>query len=260
MLSTFQLHTPESQWFDSVRSVSVKYYLARHSSSSRISLFSIYLKVCPIIIKTYSRTSLVSQWIIHLPRQGTWVWSLVQEDPTSWAATKPEHFNYWAHTLEPMLSPWRRSRCSEKPQHCNSRVAHLHLRRPVYSNEESAQPKRKLIIHLTNLKKCCYLIIKRKKNYLGPSQFILSSFQSSSLFHSAAAASPFTCIPHMHIHTNTRVHTSMHTLIPIHNTPFPTSLYSMHILQVQKSSSSLSSIMPDHDYLSFWTYQGLTDT
>ena len=71
MLSTFQLHTPESQWFDSVRSVSVKYYLARHSSSSRISLFSIYLKVCPIIIKTYSRTSLVSQWIIHLPRQGT---------------------------------------------------------------------------------------------------------------------------------------------------------------------------------------------
>ena len=145
MLSTCQLHTPESQWFDSVRSVSVKYYLAWHTSSSRISLLSIYLKVCLIIIKTYSRTSLVSQWIIHLPRQGT----RVQEDPTGWAATKPKHLNYWAHTLEPVLSP-RRSRCSEKPQPCNSRVAHLHKRKPVYSKEESAQPKRKLIFHLTN--------------------------------------------------------------------------------------------------------------
>lgn len=40
--------------------------------------------------------------------------------------------------------------------------------------------------------------------------------------HSAAAASPFTCIPHMHVHTYTHVHTSMHTLMPLHNTPFPT--------------------------------------
>ena len=119
-------HTQESQWFDSVRSVSVRYYLGWHSSSSRISLLSIYLNVCLIIIKTYSRTSLVSQWvIICLPMQGTRVWSLVQEDPTGWGATKPVNHNYWAHTLEPVLHHKRRSHCNEKPEHCNSRVAHL---------------------------------------------------------------------------------------------------------------------------------------
>ena len=34
-------------------------------------------------------TSLVAQWlIIHLPMQGTWVRSLVQEDPTCHGVTK----------------------------------------------------------------------------------------------------------------------------------------------------------------------------
>ena len=46
--------------------------------------------------------SLVAQWLrIHLPMQGTWVWALVREDPTCHRATKPEHHNYWACTLEP---------------------------------------------------------------------------------------------------------------------------------------------------------------
>ena len=41
--------------------------------------------------------SLVTQWLrIHLPMQGTWVWSLLQK-----GATKPVCQNYWACALEP---------------------------------------------------------------------------------------------------------------------------------------------------------------
>ena len=62
-------------------------------------------------------TSLVVQWLrVRLPRQGTWVRALVQEDPTCCGATKPmyhnycacalepESHNYWAHVLQ-LLSP-----------------------------------------------------------------------------------------------------------------------------------------------------------
>ena len=52
--------------------------------------------------KIEGRTSLVVKWLrIRLPRQGTWVWSLVQEDLTCRRATKPVHHNYWACALEP---------------------------------------------------------------------------------------------------------------------------------------------------------------
>ena len=41
--------------------------------------------------------SLMVQWLrIHLPVQGTWIQSLIQEDSTSQGATKPMH-----HTTEP---------------------------------------------------------------------------------------------------------------------------------------------------------------
>ena len=56
--------------------------------------------------KKKSWTSLVVQWIrICLTMQGTWVQSLVWEDPTFLRATttKPESHNYRAYTLEPML-------------------------------------------------------------------------------------------------------------------------------------------------------------
>ena len=47
-------------------------------------------------------TSLVVQWLrIGLPIQGTWVWALVQEDPTCHGATKHMCHNYWACALEP---------------------------------------------------------------------------------------------------------------------------------------------------------------
>ena len=42
-----------------------------------------------------SGASLVAQGLrIRLPRQGTWVRSLVWEDPTCCGATKPMHHNY----------------------------------------------------------------------------------------------------------------------------------------------------------------------
>ena len=75
---------------------------------------------------------------IHLPTQGTRVWSLVREDPTCRGATKPVchnygacalepmSHNYWAHVpqllkpahLEPVLHD-KRSHRNEKPVHCN---------------------------------------------------------------------------------------------------------------------------------------------
>ena len=66
-----------------------------------ISVPGIYLRE----IKTYVQTSLGTQWIrICLPIQGTWVRSLVQEDPTRLGAAKPVRYNTWAH--EPhLLSP-----------------------------------------------------------------------------------------------------------------------------------------------------------
>ena len=39
--------------------------------------------------------------VICLPMQGTWVWSLVREDPTCFRATKPMRHYYWTHALEP---------------------------------------------------------------------------------------------------------------------------------------------------------------
>ena len=48
-------------------------------------------------------TFLVGQWLrICLPRQGTWVRSLVWEDSTYRGAAKPASHNYWACMLQPV--------------------------------------------------------------------------------------------------------------------------------------------------------------
>ena len=95
------------------------------------------LGVC--IKKQQTGASLVAQWLrILLPRQGTLVRALVQEDPTCHGATKPVCHNYWACALEPVshnywahkpqllklvrLEPVlhnKRSHCNEKPVHHN---------------------------------------------------------------------------------------------------------------------------------------------
>ena len=70
------------------------------------------------VLRTRCGTSLVVQWLrILLPMQGTRVWALVQENPTCCGATKPVSHNYWA--LVPQLL------------------------KPVHSNEDPTQPKRK---------------------------------------------------------------------------------------------------------------------
>ena len=61
--------------------------------------------------KLRSRTSLVFQWLrIQLPVQGTWVQSLVREDPTCLGATKPVCHNYRARILQPVLQNKRSHR------------------------------------------------------------------------------------------------------------------------------------------------------
>ena len=60
---------------------------------------SIHFSICKIY---FSQTFLVVQWLrIRLPMQGTWVWSVVPEDPTCPGATKPVRHNYWGCALEP---------------------------------------------------------------------------------------------------------------------------------------------------------------
>ena len=45
---------------------------------------------------------LVAQWWRNrLPIQETWIWSLIQEDPTCCRTTKPVRHNYWACAPEP---------------------------------------------------------------------------------------------------------------------------------------------------------------
>ena len=58
-----------------------------------------------------SETSLVVQWMeICLLMQGTRLQSLVWEDPTCLGATKPLHWNYWAHVMQ-LLKPVLQSLC-----------------------------------------------------------------------------------------------------------------------------------------------------
>ena len=62
-------------------------------------------------------TSLMTQWVrICLPMQGTWVWSLIWEDPTCCRTTKPISHNHWACAYDPVSrnywSPCAYSLCS----------------------------------------------------------------------------------------------------------------------------------------------------
>ena len=116
-------------------------------------------------------TSLVAQWLrIHLPIQGTWVWSLVQEDPTCCGATKPVCHNYWACALEPtshnywarmpqLLKPAclepmlrnKRSHRKEKTVHCNeeqpSFAATRESPRTATKTQRSQKKKKKSMYH-----------------------------------------------------------------------------------------------------------------
>ena len=80
------------------------------------------VKMVVSIIKNYFvkqilGMSLVLQWLrIHLPTQGTWVLSLVWEDPTCLGATKPIFHNYRGPSTAELLICDKRSRHSEKTE------------------------------------------------------------------------------------------------------------------------------------------------
>ena len=90
---------------------------------------------------TSSGTSLVVQWIrICLPKQGTWVPSLVWEDSTRCGGTNPRHDDYWAHTLEPVsCNYWGCVTQLLKPARLESMLSNdrgHHSEKPVRCDEE----------------------------------------------------------------------------------------------------------------------------
>ena len=91
------------------------------------------------------------QWLrIHLPMQGTWVWSLVWEDPTCCGPTKHTHHNHWACRpqvrkpmyQEPVLHS-QGSHHSKRPAHPIWRGAPALTARgsPCRRSKDPAQPK-----------------------------------------------------------------------------------------------------------------------
>ena len=58
--------------------------------------------------------------------QGTWVRSLVWEDPTCLGATKPMHHNYWAFELQ-----WEKAACSNEDL-AQSKILKISNKKIVY--------------------------------------------------------------------------------------------------------------------------------
>ena len=82
---------------------------------------------------------------IHLPMQGTWVPSLIQEDPTHHWAAKPMRHNYWACVLQLLkLTGLDRACAPERPLRWEAwRVAptRCNSRRTAGSNKDPVHPR-----------------------------------------------------------------------------------------------------------------------
>ena len=77
-----------------------------------------------------SGTSLVIQWLrICLPKQGTQVQSLVQEDSTCHGEPKPMPYSYWAHSL---MHHKHRSPRTLEPMFCNKKSHPIDICTPVF--------------------------------------------------------------------------------------------------------------------------------
>ena len=72
--------------------------------------------------------------------QETWVRALVREDPTHCGATKPEHHNYWACALEPVIHNYGAHMPQLLKPTCLEPVLHNkrshHNEKHVHRNEE----------------------------------------------------------------------------------------------------------------------------
>ena len=87
------------------------------------------------------RTSQLVQWLrIHLPVQGPWVQSLVQEEPTRLRATMPLRHNYRSPCVLELVLRNKRSHRNEKPVHINS-WARRNETKSTSSNEDPVRPK-----------------------------------------------------------------------------------------------------------------------
>ena len=164
-------------------------------------------------------TSLVAQWLrIHLPMQGTWVWALVQEDPTCRGATKPVHHNYWAHALGPtshnywahvpqLLKPVgletvlcnKRSHCNEKPTHRNEEQPLLaptrETPRLAMKTQRSQKKKKKKIIYNPRRKILCKLI--KEVGLTGSN--VIQVFPLSPLLYGVAEVVPSPALVPFHL-------------------------------------------------------------
>ena len=104
-------------------------------------------------------TSLVVQWFrICLPVQGTWVQSLVWEDPTCCRATKSVNPNYWAWTLEPCSTTREVTPRRSCTLWWRVALARSNWRKPSHSNEDSAQPEEKKKVKINQ--SCLFIPIK----------------------------------------------------------------------------------------------------
>ena len=96
--------------------------------------------------KHYARMSLVVQWIrIHLPRQGTWVQSLVWEDYTCRWPTKPMYLGFRAllKAVYPGAhAPQRETTTIRSPCTATREQTRLQqVKKSLHNNKDSAQPK-----------------------------------------------------------------------------------------------------------------------
>ena len=113
------------------------------------------------------------QWLrICLLMQGTWVRSLVGEDPTCCGATKPMSHNYWSpQGLEPVLPNRRPPQWEARTPQLESSFLSLQLEKLLHSNKDPSQTK------ISYFFKCYYN--NRKRDFLNLSLF--SSQEENSL-------------------------------------------------------------------------------
>ena len=92
---------------------------------------------------------------IHLPMQGTQVWSLVWEDSLCHRATKPVHHNYWTHMPYSLCSVTREATARRSPHTATREYLPLTLTREklACSKEDPVQPKtNKYVFSLKKIK------------------------------------------------------------------------------------------------------------
>ena len=96
--------------------------------------------------------------------QGTWVWSLVREDPTRCGATKPMRHNYWACALEPVLYNMR-SHQIEKPMHHKIEQPPFSATRESPSAATKTQRSQKQINKIIKKEVQLVVILERRTSY-----------------------------------------------------------------------------------------------